>query len=220
MADPQEFAVLAREQKNRIAGYSKSSERLTAELDAERENAEAVKLKADEAISRLAAQLDTLRSTFTRDRDEAAKRLLDGCPAVVMARTEQCRQEAAGLRSDSFFLPPEAVRGTPSTYGGPAAIGEIPDDSIGAALAALPRNVSNAQSVSARRGGLLALAEQCLDWTWKGDFSTADEFEKLFARAYSSLPKVEALRDVLARDVRGRDFVKTPVARAPLTPAA
>lgn len=211
--DPEQYAALAREQKARITAFGTSRERLTAETEA----AEAAARKAGEAVDRSRAQFDRLVLDFTQSRDEVAKRLLDGCPAVVKARAEQCRREAAGLTTESFFLPVEVGGG--HIWGGPSTVGEIANDSIGAAMAALPRNVSNSESVSARRKALYALAELILDWAWQGAFGTVEEFERLFKGAYASLPKVEPLRDVLKRDIRGRHFVNS-LRRPALPPAA
>jgi hypothetical protein len=214
--DPKEFAALAAEQRARIAGYPLAAEKLKAEAAA----AEAARQKAEASLQRIESAQSALSSEFTSARDGSAKRLLDGCPAVVHERVALCKSEAAALKTDSYALPPEPLRGTPSMYTGPAAVGEIVDNSIGAALAALPRNVSNIESVSARRRGLFALADQILDWTWKGEFTTVAEFEQLFARAYAALPKVEALQETLQRDIRGRNYVKTVAGRPALPPGA
>jgi hypothetical protein len=80
--------------------------------------------------------------------------------------------------------------------------GEILSDDVN--LSAMPRCVSNAASMNARRAGLARLMEQIGDWCRRGEFTDEVSLRAKFVAAHDALPKAESLRDVLDRDARGR----------------
>lgn len=158
---------------------------------------------AQDGLHALTNERDQVLWRYADRRDPAMARLWAERPAEVDELISQTEREARELRCDVHNLTPAGPpRGSNVLLGNhPGAVGMLMSD-VHADI--FPRQINNSESVERRRAALVGLAEQVREWTRKGIFGTVAELREMYATAYSALPKVEPLRDIMARDPRGR----------------
>lgn len=174
-----------------------------AAADAKRAELEGQLAKARAALVELSNEQDRATYAYTDRRDLVMARLWAERPAEVDELIAAVEAEARELRPGTYNLAPAPPDPGSNVLLGnhPKAVGTLMSDvhpDIGS------RQINNSESVERRRAALFALAEQLREWTRKGAYGSVGELREMYAKAHAALPAVEPLRDVMARDPRGR----------------
>jgi hypothetical protein len=168
---------------------------IQAQIRVLEDKSEAIKSAAFMSRNNRVAFRDASEAAFWRDRPENTD------PLISKIDDERMHIRVSRAELPEAPLEAEHVLSTrPST-------GEIVREGLGHALAAMARTVSNGESCNRRIRALLHLRDEVRDAVCQGLVLDAAELESLFKTKYAQLPRIESVQDVLARDVRGRDYV-------------
>lgn len=194
--DPAERLALCTESSNRKAAHAATNEKLNGEASATEKEQEAMRKK----LQRLREALTDNDRAYCAWRDPVMARLWAERPELADELVARTDTEARSLRNDHYVLPPRVEIVGPRGKGELVSAGE-------SGVGNMARMITNSETVEARRKALFALADSVRQWTTCGKFGTTAELQRLFDDAYAALPKVEALHDVLRRDVRGHEVL-------------
>jgi len=177
-------------------------------IAANRQAAAAKRRQADEAraegqrryaqLSAEASELEDSASSYAAWRDEQARRLWEGRPALVDELISRVTQESFATKVDVATIP-----GAHWSRWGQAAGVLLGDDYVKSLRKEEPRKVDNYASVEARRKALREFAEEIRRTTERGtEWATDAELMAWFNRRYAALPQIEPIEAVIRRGDR------------------
>jgi hypothetical protein len=183
---------------------------------------------AEERLRLAQAERDRLLGTmssdaYVRKRDAIFTKCWDGRPALADKLLAQLDAELAGQSIQRYFLPSNEDPGR-HVFASDQGAGAVVDERAAQAVVDMARVVSNARSVQARARALHEFKDRLRDVVARAEVADASELQAWFNAEYAALPAIENVTAELARDIRGRAFVKEAAkahrSTSPLPPAA